>query len=168
LNELREISKSAVRKAVLGKSAQQPTTLYPAVMATLGGVSALAFGLNIFTLGALGVGAAIGVSGFFGSYFVNKDKYAGQYMSEIRMKLVRKRQALLEGLEEELSAQNEHRGVVQIEKFRAKYENLLSILQKKLNENELTYMRYLTIAEQVFLGGIDNLENVSLALMIGK
>lgn len=164
MNELKEISKSAVTKAVLGKSAQQATTVYPAVVATLGGMSALAFGLNVFTLGALAVGATLGASGFFGNYFFNKDKYAGDYMSSVRARLIKKREALLDGLEEELSAANEYRGVSQIKLFAEKYDNLLSILGKKLNQNELTYMRYLTIAEQVFLGGIDNLESVSLAL----
>ncbi len=127
-------------------------------------MSALAFGLNVFTLGALAVGATLGASGFFGNYFFNKDKYASAYMSDIRARLIRKREALLDGLEEELSAANEYRGVSQIKLFTEKYDNLLSILGKKLDQNELTHMRYLTIAEQVFLGGIDNLENVSLAL----
>lgn len=164
MNELKEISKAAVTKAVLGKSAQQPTTVYPAVVATLGGMSALAFGLNVFTIGALAVGATLGASGFLGNYFFNKDKYAGDYMGSIRARLIKKRETLLDGLEDELSAENEYRGVSQIKLFSEKYDNLLTILGKKLDQNELTHMRYLTIAEQVFLGGIDNLESVSLAL----
>lgn len=164
MNELKDISKSAVRKAVLGKSAQQATAVYPTAIAMLGGVSAFAFGLNIFTLGAIGAGLAMGASGFIGSYFLNKDKYATHYISGVRNRLVSKRNSLLEGLEDELSSLGEHRGVLQIDKFKHKYQNLTTILGKRLNKNELTYMRYLTIAEQVFLGGIDNLENICLVL----
>ena len=164
MKESKELSKKAVSRAVVKKTAQSPGTVYPAVVATLGGLSALAFGLNPLTLGALVVGSVISFSGFAGTYFLGKDRIAGEYINQIRSNIVKRRRAILEGLEEELLDLEEFRGVDQIRLFKEKYNNLVSILGKKLNPEELTYVRYLTIAEQVFLAGIDNLESAGLAL----
>jgi hypothetical protein len=95
---------------------------------------------------------------------MNKEDLASRYMSDMRMEMVKQRERMLRHLEEDLISVNELSGLRQIELFREKYENLLEVLDIKMEPGELTHARYLTIAEQVFLAGLDNLRAISLAL----
>ncbi|MDQ7091948.1 MAG: hypothetical protein Q9M50_15160 [Methylococcales bacterium] len=45
-----------------------------------------------------------------------------------------------------------------------KYQNFEEILGTKLSPTEMTYARYLSMAEQVYLAVLDNLDNVFLTL----
>ena len=47
---------------------------------------------------------------------------------------------------------------------REKYDNLAEILREKLNAGELTYSRYVAMAEQVFLSGLDFLKEAAMSL----
>ncbi len=164
MSNLKEISNTAVNKAVLSKTAQSPVSIYPMAMGVLGGFSAVLFNFNLLSVGLMAGGFALGMSGFAAKYIFGKEKYANQYMQEIRQQLIEKRRGILNGLEDNLNKVNRPDGIKQIRLFNDKYHNLLSILDKKLEPGELTHTRYLTIAEQVFLGGLDNLHNATLAL----
>jgi len=159
-----KLSNKEINKAVLGKTIQRPAAVYPLSLGILGGVSSVIFGANPLTLTILGVGLALGVGGFSAEYFFRKTQYANQYMKKIRKKMIEERTEKLQGLERNLRKVDELAGIRQIDLFREKYDNLLSILDIKLTPGEFTHTRYLTIAEQVFLGGLDNLQNIALSL----
>ena len=55
-------------------------------------------------------------------------------------------------------------GAVQLKMLREKFENLSEIMKRRLNAGELTYARYLGMAEQVYLSALDNLNEVAVAL----
>ena len=55
-------------------------------------------------------------------------------------------------------------GAAQIKMLREKFENLSEIMKRRLNAGELTYARYLGMAEQVYLSALDNLNEVAVAL----
>lgn len=55
-------------------------------------------------------------------------------------------------------------GAAQLRMLREKFENLSEIMKRRLNAGELTYARYLGMAEQVYLSALDNLHEVAVAL----
>jgi hypothetical protein len=55
-------------------------------------------------------------------------------------------------------------GAAQLHQLREKFENLSEIVKRRLSAGELTYARYLGMAEQVYLSAFDNLQEVSVAL----
>ena len=158
------VLKSEVTRAVLGRVAQHPSAVYPISLGLLGGFAALILGPTAITLGVLGAGVVLGAGGFAANYFMKKDDLASRYMREMRIEMVKRRQQMMQHLEADLMDVNELSGLRQIKLLEEKYENLLDVLDKKLEPGELTHARYLTIAEQVFLAGLDNLQAVALAL----
>lgn len=161
---LKATSEKAVNRAVIGKTAQQPVFVYSLVATVLGGFASLFFGVNFMTFGLLISGLIVSVLGFATHYLMNKADYANSYMAAIRQDMFTRRQTVLQHLKKDLEAVKNTVGIGQITSFHNKYTNLICILDKKLNPTELTYKRYLTIAEQVFFAGLDNLHNVALAL----
>ena len=55
-------------------------------------------------------------------------------------------------------------GSAQLKLLREKFDNLSEIMKRRLNAGEITYARYLGMAEQVYLSAIDNLNEVAVAL----
>ena len=55
-------------------------------------------------------------------------------------------------------------GNVQMKQLHEKFRNLVEVLKRRLNAGELTYGRYLAMAEQVYLSAIDNLQEVAVTL----
>lgn len=158
------ISPSTIKKAVVSQTLQKPLTIYPATIGVLGGFYALLFGTNPIVLGAMALGSSITLGNWAYEYFVKGDVHANQYVERFHKELKKRRLKALEHLENELAIINNGQAVVQVTLFRKKFDNFHSILDRKLEPNELTYNRYLSIAEQVFLNGLDNLENVAISL----
>jgi hypothetical protein len=53
-----------------------------------------------------------------------------------------------------------HQGIRQLEQLQKKFQNFVEILNRTFDAEEITYGRYLGIAEQVYLSSLDNLERV--------
>jgi len=71
---------------------------------------------------------------------------------------------MLVGLLADLEAVGSERGVNQLRMLREKRDSLTEVLRRRLNAGELTYGRYVGTAQSVYLAGIDNLSEVSVAL----
>ena len=67
-------------------------------------------------------------------------------------------------LYEELSALNCLEGARQLRALQYKYSNFCSVLRRQLSPAEVTFSRYATVAEQVYLAALDNLEAAVVAL----
>jgi hypothetical protein len=72
--------------------------------------------------------------------------------------------AQLASLEQELEALEDMRPVYQLRAIREKRNNLVKVLNRRLDAGELTYARYLTTAQQVYLAALDNLHEVAISL----
>lgn len=160
----RDLSPKAVKKAVLTSTVQKPLTVYGAAAVMLSTGFALMVEANVIALAALGVGAVVSAGTWAYEYFVRGNDHASEFVRAYRAELESRREAALKSLLKELESMEFERGMLQVDLFREKYLSFVEILDKKLNPSELTYNRYLSIAEQVFLGGLDNLENAALAL----
>ena len=55
-------------------------------------------------------------------------------------------------------------GASQLQLLREKFENLSEIMKRRLKSGELTYARYLGMAEQVYFSALDNLHEVAVSL----
>lgn len=72
--------------------------------------------------------------------------------------------AEMTALEHELDALEDTRPVYQLRAIREKRDNLAEVLNRRLDAGELTYARYVTTAQQVYLAALDNLHEVAIAL----
>ena len=159
-----KFSKKAINKAVLKDSLQSPKTVYPAVLGILGGISIAAFGLTATTILVAACGGVIAFLGWLYEYLAKHDKHSLAYLKKIHDYLQKQREKKLAKIREELKSVEANSAIKQLNLFLEKFENFKEILERKFSPNEMTYSRYLGIAEQVFLAGLDNLDNYFLAV----
>jgi hypothetical protein len=67
-------------------------------------------------------------------------------------------------LQQELEVLEDTRPAHQLRSMREKRNNLVDVLNRRLDAGELTYARYLTTAQQVYLFALDNLHEVAISL----
>lgn len=163
-SEVKSMSPRALKKSVAGAASQRPFTAYPAVIALLSAAYGLLIDMNGLAVIGMIAGTALSSGSWLWEYFVRGKAHASAAIQHYREGLEQKRRAALEQLQKDLQAVNDQAGLKQMSLFERKFRNFGDILSRKLEPDELTYQRYRTIAEQVFLGGLDNLERAALAL----
>jgi hypothetical protein len=65
---------------------------------------------------------------------------------------------------EDFNALGFRQGGEQVGMLRQKYQNLAEVLRRRLDAGELTYRRYLGMAESVYLAAVENLQDVAITL----
>lgn len=163
-HKAKDLSPAAIKKTVLNTTMQMPMSVYPAAICVLGGFYSLLFGLDMIGVAALVGGGVVTLGNWMYEYFIRGTDHANEYVKNYRKQLEKKRLEALDVLQKDLQAISSDDGLRQLSLFRDKYDNFQSILMKKLDPTELTYNRFLTIAEQVLLGGLDNLEAAAIAM----
>lgn len=158
------LSQKSIRRAVLRNSLQQPLVLYSGVIGVLAGLTGAVFNFGAIPVYIAASGAATAVSGWLYEYWVRKNKHSQTYISEIRALMKREKDQKLSQLVENLQEVQCHDGIHQLQALNGKYDNFQEILANKLDPGEMTYSRYIAIAEQVYLAILDNLEQVFFAL----
>lgn len=159
-----EFSASAVRRAVIAGTVGHPLSVYPTVAAILGGLAVLLFGPTAPIVWGASGAAAVGLSSWLINYFFRKESFAKAYLERVHAAVATRTRESLGTLRADLEALSLEQGVEQLEQFGRKLENLKDLLGRKLDLREITYGRYLGIAEQVYLSAIDNLHEAALAL----
>ncbi len=157
-----DFSPRAVSRAVLGGTLQKPHVLYPAAIGVLGGAATLLLG-PVFLVPAL-VGGVVGAGAWAWEYLFRRDLHARNYVQGMHRTLQARVEETLRVLNSELRALKFEPGIAQIDRLRDKYQVFVELLRRKLDPGEMTFMRYLGMGEQVFLGGLDNLARISDAL----
>lgn len=95
--------------------------------------------------------------------FFNGDKFLDTYRDHLRQRLDEDTEHRRHELERSLEEYGNKHACEQLEQFQAKIKVFIEILDLKFpDKNQLTYNRYYTIAQEVFLSGIDNLNEVLL------
>jgi hypothetical protein len=136
------------------------------------GASIGAVPVGILTAFLLGTGVGIPIIGgallvgggtWAWKRYIKGDKFLDQYRDHLRQLLdedTKRRRAELQRALDEYG--NEH-ACEQLEQFQNKIKVFIEILDMKFpDKNQLTYNRYYTVAQEVFLSGIDNLNEVLL------
>ncbi len=136
------------------------------------GASIGAIPVGILTTILLGTGVGIPIIGgalLFGGgtwawkrYFKG-DKFFEQYRDHLRQLLDEDTEHRRNELQRSLESYGNKHACEQLEQFQTKIRVFIEILGLKFpDKNQLTYNRYYTIAQEVFLAGIENLNEVLL------
>lgn len=114
----------------------------------------------------VGGGALLGLGSMVWSanLSVRKNAITRNYLARLRRAIEQERARKLAELGAELQELNCPQGHSQIKKLEEHFSAFRKILDKKLNPDEVTYGRYLGIAEQVYLSGIDNLNQIAVLI----
>ena len=155
-----DFSGAAVNAAVVSRSLQHPTFVYPAALGALGGLGALLFGGPPLLIAGAAVAAGVAAVGFGVNCVLRKETLARQYLAAANSQIAAERNAMLQDLEADLEQAGNKEAARQFERFREKIRTFEELLADKLGPNELTHARFLGIAEQVYLSGIDNLRGM--------
>jgi len=95
--------------------------------------------------------------------FFKGDKFFDQYRVHLRQLLDEDTERRRHELQKSLEAYGNKHACEQLEQFQIKIKVFIEILDLKFpDKNQLTYNRYYTISQEVFLSGIDNLNDVLL------
>jgi len=158
-----DLSTAAINAAVVTRSLQHPTFVYPAALGTLGGLGALLFGGPPLLIIGAAVAAGAAAVGLGVNCVLRRESIAKQYVEYAHSQILAERTAMLQALEEDLKKAANKDATRQFERFREKIRAFEEVLADKLQTGELTYARFLGIAEQVYLSAIDNLRGIVLA-----
>lgn len=157
---LADFSQSAIQKAVTRKTLEHPVVLYPAVISLLGGFSLALFGLSPWLIGAAAGGLGVAFISWLTNFSLRRDSFATDYVRQLQQRIEQQSEAKKRQLSKALAEVDSRQGEHQFKRFSDKFSAFQSMLAKKLNPGELTYGRYLGMAEQVYLGAIDNLQSI--------
>lgn len=165
---LPDLSKGAVDKAVLAGALQHPAVVYPAAGAVIGGLGAAVLTASPVLIAGAALGGGIALVSLGVNYLFRRDFFAARYLEAAHRNLVAYREALLQDLEKDLAAVKAKEAIAQLERFGEKLATFEDVLDDKLDRKELTFARFMGIAEQVYLSGLDNLRQVAAARKSGS
>lgn len=162
--ELPDFSKRAIDWAVLSASLQHPAVVYPAAAGLLGGLGAALLAASPAMIAGAAIGGGIAAVSLGVNYMLRHQYFASRYLESAHATLVAYRAEVLKDLEKDLREMGTREGRSQFERFGEKIKTFEEVLGDKLGKQELTYGRFLGIAEQVYLSGIDNLRQIVVLL----
>jgi hypothetical protein len=159
-----DFTQKAINKALLNYSFGHWTFRYSIPIIFGAVVFGLFFGFsyNLF----LAIIAIIGISALalIVNLYFRADIFRKRYIDFLMEKLSVIAEKKLHNLKEDLITFKHEHGAKQLGQFKLKFDALRDILKSKFDAGQLTYNRYYTIAQEVYLAGIDNLNDVVIAL----
>lgn len=163
-NQPKDLSPSAIRRAVFGQSLQHPSFVYPAMLGALGGIGAVFIAGSPLVLGAVVLAGGAAAAALAVNYFVRHDRIAGNYLAHVREQMAAQREAQIADLAADLKEVKATEASRQLERITGKITTFQAVLTERLSPRELTFARFSAIAEAVFLAAIDNLRAIHLSL----
>lgn len=112
------------------------------------------------SIAAIGIGLALFMLWYLFFNYVALRRLSERMSEEISEEEI----ARLEALSSSLDKLGYSQGADQVQKLRQMFGSLTDVLNRRLNAGELTYGRYFSVAEQVYLSAIDNLHDAEVAL----
>ena len=159
-----DFSQTAINKAVRGEIMKNPVTTWLSIGGV--GIGAALFIVHaplLITIGATGL-VLFGVSKLVWDYGMRKDYFAKKYVEALHKALLAQNEAKTTRIGTDLEALGCTQGVKQLDKLKKEIANLERVIRQRFHEGELTYARYLGTAQQVYLGAIDRLGEIAIAL----
>lgn len=158
-----DFSEQALNKVLLQYSTNHWTVRYsiPVILGTavFGLLFGFSFTIFLIILGIFGFGSISWVH----QVFIAGEKFKKKYTQELRAIIEKYTEEKRANLKADLETYRNTHAIKQIELFEHKFQTLIDILKTKFEPSQLTYERYYTIAQEVYLSGIDNLASILLA-----
>jgi hypothetical protein len=152
-----------LRKDYRKETFSAPQFVYPIAIGSGLAVSALALGMGAvgWALVALGAGAILGSGGWATlRQFFWRDRLLYERMLKLQENMLRQIEEKRSGLQRDLAKLRDHRGAEQLENLTAKFQLVSRRLRERFDPSEVTFVRYVGTAEQVYLGALDNLRAI--------
>jgi esterase/lipase len=127
------------------------------------GITAVALGLGPVGWTLLGIGglAVVGSGGWAAlRQFLWRDELIYKRMLKLQERMHNEIKQKQSALQKDLEQIKDSRGTEQLENLSAKFKLVSKRLEERFNASEVTFVRYIGTAEQVYLGALDNLRAV--------
>lgn len=158
--DLSDMTKDAIDVAVLKMAATSPLTIFP----ILGSLLLVAFWVIFeatLAVGIIGVGIAIlGIVNIVLSTTARKQSLTNVYFKKLRAASEEKARQELAEIIEFLAERNFEQGSLQVSKLDGSMKSFEKVLNRKFEPHEFAHARYHRVAEQVFLGALENLREI--------
>ncbi|PCK08704.1 MAG: hypothetical protein COA42_07690 [Alteromonadaceae bacterium] len=160
-----ELTEEALSKRLLSESTNHPFTLSTGVIGLLGGGAAVLFAsselfVGLSVLGGLGLLASAGF--VLAKNLFGRSKSMLSIVEQVRKEVMKKRIDIAGSVKDNLSNFSDQKGLIQLEQLQAKFAAFESVLALQFDRDELTFKRFLTTAEQLYFGSIDNLRRLAM------
>ncbi|WP_428624565.1 hypothetical protein [Sedimenticola sp.] len=158
-----QFSPTQLQSDISKETFTSPKFVYP--LAIGGGLTVTAWALGLDTLGwsalLIGIGAILGAGGWaaFRQLFWRGDLVYQRLLS-LQNNMLKEIEQKRAQLRLDLAAIEDPRGLRQLDNLTAKFELVTKRLRERFDTTEMTFFRYVSTAEQVYLGALDNLRSV--------
>ncbi len=159
-----QMSVDEIRKDLVREALASPYLIYPACGATASMVVAGIVGAGGSSLlVAMGVAAAgLLTSGItYARAYLQRDKRVLDRMVALQHAMAREIQAKQSALRKRLEDLDVAAACAQMDALRTSFTSLNQLLKQRFNDGEMTYVKYVGTAEQVYLGALDNLRTIA-------
>jgi hypothetical protein len=157
--DVESVNSKKLNGALLSRSIASPLVLYPTVAAGLGVIAGALFGFSAVLLMLLIGGALVAVGGFTTEFAVRREANIKLILKEATEHMRHKRESLINALLQTIDEDSLPTAKKQLNDFRHKFDTYVDVLDDRFNPTELTFVRYMSVAEQVYLSALDNLQN---------
>jgi hypothetical protein len=160
-----QLSEKELSARLLRDTTNDPITLTSGVMTVLGGVGAgLFFTSDLFVVlaGLTGASLAACAGYVLSKTVIGKHKAMLKIIEKVRTETIAKRNKVADNVQSNLMKFNEERALKQLHQLHSKFAAFQAVLDHQFDRDELTHKRYLTAAEQLYFGAVDNLNSLSM------
>ncbi len=156
-----DFSADAINKNVLKSTIEHPTVLIPTAIGGLGLAALALIEPSVIFMVIAGVGSLLGALSWGANFSLRRDFFAKRYIERVAKQVEEMRIEKTQALQALLGDVQSEQGMTQFARSQEKFQAFEQMLNKKLNPTELTYSRFMGMAEQVYLSILDNLTDVA-------
>lgn len=134
--------------------------LSTSVITVLGGIAAGLFAsseLFLFLVGGASLSAITGTGYFISKTTIGRHKAMLKIIEKVRLETQQKREAIETQVLGGLTKFDDKSGLKQLDQLQTKFGAFSNVLNLQFDKDEVTHKRYLTSAEQLYFGAVDNL-----------
>jgi len=153
------VTPARLQSELLTRSASSPYVLYPAVAAALGAIAGALFGFSTLLFILLIAGATVATAGFATEFGLRREANIKLILREATERMERQRDEIIALLQREIHDESLPTAREQLTEFKKKFDAFVDVLDDRFTPGELTFVRYMSVAEQVYLSALDNLRN---------
>jgi hypothetical protein len=113
--------------------------------------------LFLFLLAGAGLSAITGVVFLVNKMTIGRHRAVLCIIEKIRLETQKDRQLIEKQVFDGLTQFNDRQGLKQLTQLHAKFDAFSKVLNLQFDKDEITHKRYLTSAEQLYFGALDNL-----------